>query len=206
MNSFRTYSKKERLLTVGVCAILSAPWFFGLWGSAFAASTITITKNSTVTGSATVGGALSKGSGTFMIDHPLDPKNKLLYHSFVESPDVKNVYDGIATLDGKGEATIELPTYFLALNVDFRYLATPIASPMPNLYLASEVHPKFFGLFGTPVLGIAGGAAGGRVSWQVTGIRHDPFILAHPIMPEVDKGPGQLVDKGQYVCPECYPQ
>jgi hypothetical protein len=34
------------------------------------------------------------------------------------------------------------------------------------------------------------------VSWQVTGIRHDPYILAHPIQVEVDKGPGQPVDKG----------
>jgi hypothetical protein len=44
---------------------------------------VTITETSNVTGLASVLGALSKGSGTFVIDHPLDPKNKLLYHSFV---------------------------------------------------------------------------------------------------------------------------
>ncbi|NQV92954.1 hypothetical protein HQ403_00470, partial [Candidatus Kaiserbacteria bacterium] len=40
-----------------------------------------------------------------------------------------------------------------------------------------------------------------RVSWQVTGIRHDPYILANPIEVEVEKGPDQLVDKGEYVHP-----
>jgi hypothetical protein len=37
-------------------------------------------------------------------DHPLDPKNKFLSHSFVESPDMKNIYDGTITLDEHGEA------------------------------------------------------------------------------------------------------
>ncbi len=170
----------------------------------FSHTTITLSKNSTVTGGAAVLGALSKGSGTFVIDDPLDPKNKLLYHSFVESPDVKNIYDGIATLDNSGKVTVTLPGYFFALNKDFRYLATPIGQPMPNLYLSSGVHKSFFGLFGSPVLTIAGGAAGGKISWQVTGIRHDPFILAHPIIPEVAKGPGQLVGKDQFLFPEFY--
>lgn len=169
-------------------------------------TSITLTKNSVVTGGAAVLGALSKGSGSFVIDHPLNPKNWLLYHSFVESPDVKNIYDGIATLGESGEAVIELPGYFLALNKDFRYLGTAIGQPMPNLYLSGEVRKRFFGLFGTPVIKLSGGAPNGKVSWQVTGIRHDPFILANPIIPEVDKGPGEAADKGEYICEECYSQ
>ena len=35
-----------------------------------------------------------KSGGSFKIDHPLDPANKYLCHSFVESPDMKNIYDG----------------------------------------------------------------------------------------------------------------
>jgi hypothetical protein len=54
------------------------------------------------------------------------------------------------------------------------------------------------------VLRIAGGAPNGKVSWQVTGVRHDPFILDNPIIPEVEKGPRQIIDKGEYVCDECY--
>lgn len=165
---------------------------------------VTFSNTTTVTGSASILGALSKGSGTFVIDHPLDPKNKLLYHSFVESPDVKNMYDGVAELNENGEATIELPGYFLALNYDFRYLATPIGNAMPNLFLKKEVKKRFFGFFGTPVFKISGGTPGGRVSWQVTGIRHDTYIEANPITVEVQKGPDELVDMGEYICSECY--
>lgn len=163
-----------------------------------------ISHDSTITGSADVTGTLSKGSGTFVIDHPLDPANKLLFHSFVESPDVKNIYDGNVTLDGNGEATVRLPDYFLALNKEFRYLATPIGEPMPNLHVKREIRKSFFGLFGPPQFTIAGGAPGGRISWQVTGIRHDPFIEAFPIETEVEKGPDQLVDKGEFLFPELY--
>ncbi len=160
---------------------------------------INLTGNVTVTGNASVVGSVSKGSGTFVIDHPLDPKNMLLYHSFVESPDAKNIYDGVATLDKNGEAVIELPRYFLALNKDFRYLGTAIGQPMPNLHLGKVVRRYFFGLFGRIVFKISGGAPNGRVSWQVTGIRHDKYILANPIVPEVEKGPGQLVGKGECI-------
>jgi hypothetical protein len=60
---------------------------------------------------------------------------------------------------------------------------------MPNLYVKSAERNNEFT--------IAGGAPGGTISWQVTGIRHDPYILAHPIIVEVEKGPGQPVKKGE---------
>ncbi len=159
----------------------------------------TLTKSSTVTGNASVIAALSKGSGTFVLDHPLDPKNKLLYHSFVESPDVMNIYDGIATLDKNGKATVALPDYFLVLNKDFRYLVTPLGASMPNLHLSVGVRKRFFGFFGTPSFKLAGGSPGQKISWQVTGIRHDPFILKYPITVEVEKGPDTIVDKGKCI-------
>ena len=169
-------------------------------------SAVTINATSTaITGDASVVSTLTvSGTKSFLIDHPLDPKNKLLYHYNLESPDVKNIYDGIVTLDESGEAQIEFPDYFLALNKDFRYLATPIGQPMPDLHLSSEVRKKYFGLFGVAVVKFAGGVPGGRVSWQVTGIRHDPYIVAHPLIPEVEKGPGQIVKKGEYLLPEYY--
>lgn len=159
----------------------------------------TLTTDVQVTGSVYVAGAVSKGAGTFMIDDPLDPKNKLLYHSFVESPDVKNIYDGVAELDINGEATIELPSYFLPLNKDFRYLATPLDAPMPNLYISKEIHKKFFGLFGSPVFTITGGVPGGRVSWQVTGVRHDPVIEDSGYQVEKIKGPDTIVPRGECI-------
>ncbi len=46
-------------------------------------------------GNVTVHGNVSKAGGSFRIDHPLDPANQYLSHSFVESqPDMKNIYDG----------------------------------------------------------------------------------------------------------------
>jgi hypothetical protein len=50
-----------------------------------------------------------------------------------------------------------LPHYFLALNKDFTYLTTPIGHPMPNLHFSRRVAPKLLGLFGQPVVKIAGG-------------------------------------------------
>ena len=61
-------------------------------------------------GNVQVTGNLSKGGGSFKIDHPLDPENKYLYHSCVESDDMMNIYNGNVTLDAKGEAVIQCPT------------------------------------------------------------------------------------------------
>ena len=90
-------------------------------------------------GNVRITGYIYKGGGGFKIDHPLDPANKYLSHSFVESPDMKNVYDGVAVLDGKGEAEIELPDWFGALNKDFCYQLTAIGDPGPNLHIAEEI-------------------------------------------------------------------
>ena len=64
-------------------------------------------------GNVAITGSLSKGGGGFTIDHPLDPENKYLRHSFVESPDMLNVYNGTVTTDANGEASVGLP---MALN------------------------------------------------------------------------------------------
>jgi hypothetical protein len=142
-------------------------------------------------GSAQVIGTLSKGGGSFKIDHPLDPAGKYLYHSFVESPDMMNVYNGTVTLDGKGEATVELPEWFEALNRDYRYQLTAIGSPAPELHIARKVEDGEFS--------IAGGKAGQEVSWQVTGIRQDAWANANRIPVEVEK-PEE--DQGRYLHPE----
>jgi hypothetical protein len=143
-------------------------------------------------GNVTVTGTLAKGGGSFKIDHPLDPENKFLYHSFVESPDMMNVYNGVVTLDHAGRATVELPTYFEALNKDFRYQLTCIGGFAP-VYIATKVANNSFT--------IAGGVEGLEISWQVTGIRKDPFANANRIIPEVDKPEGQ---KGKYLHPAAY--
>ena len=140
-------------------------------------------------GKVTVTGNLSKGGGSFIIDHPLDPANKYLSHSFVESPDMKNIYDGVAVLDADGRAEIELPDWFQALNRDFRYQLTCIGAFAP-VYVAEEIHDNRFT--------IAGGAPGQKISWLVTGIRQDVYANAHRIVVEENK-PAEEV--GHYLHP-----
>ena len=152
-------------------------------------TTMTIYSN----GNVAVAGNLTKGSGSFKIDHPLDPANKYLYHSFVESPDMMNIYNGVVTLDARGSIWIKLPEYFGALNQDFRYQLTSIGSPQPSLYVAREISGNRFR--------ISGGKPGGKVSWQVTGIRHDAYADAHRIQVEEEKPPQE---QGHYLHPELF--
>jgi hypothetical protein len=140
-------------------------------------------------GNVHVTGNLSKGGGSFKIDHPLDPANKYLYHSFVESPDMMNVYNGNVTTDGKGEAAVTLPDYFEALNRDFRYQLTTIGQHA-DAWIASEIKDNKF-VIETDKPNV-------KVSWQVTGIRQDPYANAHRIPVEQDK---PADEKGKYLHP-----
>jgi hypothetical protein len=147
------------------------------------------------TGNVQIVGSLSKSSGTFKIDHPLDPANKYLYHSFVESPDMMNIYNGIVTLDNQGEATVEMPDWFEALNTDFRYQLTSIGAASPNLNIARKIQDRRFK--------IAGGQPGQEVSWQVTGIRQDAYAKTYRSPVEQDK---REEEKGKYIHPELFGQ
>jgi hypothetical protein len=143
-------------------------------------------------GNATVSGNLSKAGGSFVIDHPADPANKYLYHSFVESPDMMNVYNGNITTDGGGNATVTLPDWFETLNRDFRYQLTTIGQ-LCQATVASKVLNNTFT--------IKTDKPNVEVSWQVTGIRQDAWANAHRIPLEVDKAPA---DQGHYLHPELF--
>ena len=144
-------------------------------------------------GNVGVNGLLEKfGGSTFKIDHPLDPARKYLSHSAVESPDMKNIYDGVVLLDANGEAEVELPIWFEALNTDFCYQLTCIGGYAP-VYIAQEVQGNRFK--------IAGGTSGMKVSWQVTGIRQDAWAKAHRIQVEENK---PVEEHGYYLHPELH--
>lgn len=169
-------------------AIGTGPKNYGVYGTASGA----VTNNYGVYGTATgtgayagyfqgnvnITGSIAKGSGTFKIDHPLDPENKYLYHSFVESPDMMNIYNGNVITDANGNATIALPDYFEALNKDFRYQLTVVGT-FAQAIVAEKVSNNQFK--------IKTDKPNVEVSWQVTGVRHDKFADAHRVVPEVQK-------------------
>lgn len=138
-------------------------------------------------GDVSISGNLSKGSGTFKIDNPLDPANKYLYHSFVESPDMMNIYNGNVTTDANGIAAVTLPNYFNALNKDFRYQLTTIGA-FAQAIIKEEVTGNHFT--------IQTSQPNVKVSWQVTGVRKDKFAEAHRVQVEVEKEPW---NKGFYL-------
>jgi hypothetical protein len=138
---------------------------------------------------------LSKSSGSFKIDHPLDPANKYLYHSFVESPDMANIYQGEAKANADGEAVVELPEYFDALNKDVRYQLTPLQAPAPDLHVKTLLRDGKFT--------IAGAKPNQTVCWQVTGTRKDAWANAHRIEVEQDK---PEKERGTYLFPKGHGQ
>ncbi len=144
-------------------------------------------------GDVNINGHLTKSSGKFVIDHPLAPETMYLNHSLVESPEMKNIYDGVVVLDSKGEATIKLPRWFEALNGDLRYQLTAIGHAAPNLHIASEVNGGRFR--------IGGGAPKVKVCWQVTGVRQDAWAKHHPMKVE-ERKTGR--ERGKYRHPEVF--
>lgn len=141
-----------------------------------------------------VSGNLSKGGGSFKIDHPLDPENKYLYHSFVESPDMMNIYNGTITTDTNGEATVTLPDWLEALNQDFRYQLTVIGI-FAQAIVAQEIKGNRFV--------VKTNAPNVKVSWQVTGIRHDAYANKHRIPVEEQKSDEE---RGLFLHPDAFNQ
>jgi hypothetical protein len=145
-------------------------------------------------GNVIITGTMWAAAKPFLIDHPLDPENKTLAHVAVESPDMKTMYDGVVTTDANGDAVVELPVWFGALNRDFRYQLTVIGR-FAQAIVASEIESNRFA--------IKTNLANVKVSWQVTGIRQDAWANAHRIAVEEDKPAAQ---RGTYLHPEAFGQ
>src|SRR6185503_7022173 len=150
--------------------------------------------NLLVFGDVRITGNLTKGSGSFKIDHPLDPENKYLSHSFVESPDMMNIYNGTVRTDSHGDATVTLPDWFEALNQDFRYQLTVIGT-FAQAIVAEEMKGNRFI--------VKTSAPNVKVSWQVTGIRHDAFANKHRIAVEEQK---PEKERGSFLHPDAFNQ
>ncbi len=146
-------------------------------------------------GNVTVTGTLTKGGGAFRIDHPLHPAHTYLQHSFVESPDMMDVYNGNVRTDAKGFATVAMPRYFQALNRSFRYQLTPLGRDGWNARAGiwrKIRNSRFTIRTDKPRV---------EVSWQVTGIRHDRYANAHRIKVVLPKA---RAEQGKYLHPQLY--
>ena len=141
-------------------------------------------------GNVEIHGALSvTGTKSFVIDDPRDPANKFLVHAADESPQAENVYNGNVTTDANGFATVTLPAYFDAENTAPRYQLTVIGSFAQAVVWKEEQHNQFE---------IRTNHGGVKVSWQVSAVRNDPWVRAHPQPTEQAKPASQ---RGRYLYP-----
>ena len=146
-------------------------------------------------GDARVTGRLSKGAGSFLIDHPLDPENKTLRHNFVESPENLCLYRGTVTIGKNGDAIVTMPDYFKALTMENEATVTltTIGRPFAVGYEWNENFTEF----------TVYGDSGRKVSYIVLADRDDPVMqqLYKPV--EEEKGNGNF-EKGLLLYPEAY--
>ena len=162
----------------------SANTNYGVYGSATGAAAYGVYAN---------GRLGASGTKSFMIDHPLDPENKVLLHYSAESPQVLNIYSGNATLDANGQAWIDLPDYFDSINSDPRYQLTAIGAPAPMLHIGVKEQANRFQ--------IAGGTPGMEVSWEVKALRTDRFVAQRGAPVERLK---TGAEQGKYLEPALY--
>ena len=127
------------------------------------------------TGSVSVYGSLSKGSGSFKIDHPLPSKTEThnLVHSFVESPQANNIYRGKVVLVD-GSATINIDT---------------VSGMTDGTYVLLNTNTQCFTSNETGWTAVKGSVSGNTltitsqvsctdtISWMVIGERHDQHMI-----------------------------
>ncbi len=141
-----------------------------------------------------IGDMGATGVKTFMIDHPMDPENKILRHFSTESNEVLNIYRGNVTFDSTGTAVVQLPEYYDAINKNPSYHLTPIGG-YAQLFILQEIGDGFF------IIG--GGTPGLKASWTVYAERNDLYLQQYPEKREavIEKREGQ---KGFYFIPQLY--
>jgi hypothetical protein len=145
-------------------------------------------------GSTNTRGTNSASLGTYTIDHPQDPANKYLNMEAVSGPEAMSVYNGNITTDAKGDATVTLPGYVEALNKDFRYQLTVIGT-FAQAIVSTEMQKNSFT--------IKTDKPNVKVSWQVTGLRKDPYAEKNQVQVEQDKS---AQERGYYRHPGLYGQ
>lgn len=139
----------------------------------------------------------SAGVKAFVIDHPLDPENKFLEHSSVESDQRMNLYRGVARTDDRGYAYVPVPSWFDALNADIQYQLTVIDTQDSDSFVLAKVVQKVKnGQFK-----IRTSEPNVEVNWQISGRRHDPTSEHFPMQVERSKNQHE---RGRYLEPAAF--
>lgn len=124
-----------------------------------------------------ISGSISKGSGTFLIDHPLDPINKNLRHGFVEAPEYVNIYRGEVRLVN-GRAAVNIDEHFEMTTGTFWALNTDITvSSLQNQEGFARVRPVAKMTSGLLEIVCEDDDCNDLIAWAVTGRRKDAFVL-----------------------------
>lgn len=137
------------------------------------------------------------GAKLFRIDHPLDPENKYLLHYSTEMPEPQNAYNGVIVTDARGEAWVQLPDYFGAINRDFRYQLTVVDDTDSDLFVMAKVARKIR----DNRFKIRTNAPNVEVAWEVKAIRNDRWVQKYGAPVEIEK---QGREKGTYQHPDLY--
>ncbi|MCD6595550.1 hypothetical protein J7L68_07745 [bacterium] len=147
-------------------------------------------------GNVNITGTLSKGAGSFLIDHPDDPLHKTLRHNFVESPENLCLYRGKVKLDADGEGIVEMPSYFKSLTEEDE--ASINLTPVGKPFLTGCDWNKDFTAF------TVYGEPNREVYYIVLADRDDPVMhqLYHPVVE--NKGDGNGWTNGKLLYPEAY--
>ena len=127
-------------------------------------------------GDISVAGALSKGSGSFKISHPLPAKKDThhLVHSFIEGPQADLIYRGRATL-ADGTVTVNIDTAAGMTEGTFEVLCTDVQCFTSN----EEGWTALKGSVTGNILTVAAqdDSCTDTINWMVIGERKDPHML-----------------------------
>lgn len=126
-------------------------------------------------GSLQVPGALSKGSGTFLIDHPLDPLNKNLRHGFVEAPEYLNIYRGVVDLEA-GRMAVDIDAAFGMTDGTFAALNVEVCVFVQTQYSPEKVWIEAPADSGKFTIVSENAQSNATVAFMVTGRRNDAFV------------------------------
>ena len=126
--------------------------------------------------SASFSGSVSKASGSFKIDHPLEDKKDThhLVHSFVESPQANNIYRGNVNLEN-GTAQVNLDEVSTMTEGTFILLNTNIHCYTSNESDWDAVKGSVSGNILT--IECQNNESNASVNWLVIGERHDEHML-----------------------------